>query len=266
MNILCLVKLVPDVENFKYDYERNVLVRSGVHQVINPEDATALALALAMKKEVPETSIQTVTMAPKGAIAHLSDIVRRGVDSATLISDSAFVGSDTYVTSRILARWIKTADFDCIFAGTHTLDGGTAHVPAQIAEILDLPHLSHIVDIDAAAFPKGRTTVDIDSDTHTLTFQIDLPAVLGFAYSTKRKLPYIAFEDLERDVTDRITVVTNETLGFASDELGLAGSPTAVSTAEAKTLDKKETVTVGTDDEGIETVYQFLLRKGFLKR
>lgn len=266
MNILCLVKLVPDVENFKYDYERNVLIRSGVHQVINPEDATALALALSIKKEVPETSIETVTMAPKGAIVHLEDLIRRGVDTATLLSDSTFVGSDTYVTSRILARYIESTTFDCIFAGTHTLDGGTAHVPAQIAEILDVPHLSQIVEIDGGALSHGSTTVDVDGETNTLTFEVDLPAILSFAYSTKRKLPYIAFEDMERDVSRQIKIVSNDTLRFVGSELGITGSPTAVATAEAKTLERKDTVTVGTDDEGVETVYQFLLRKGFLQR
>ena len=43
------MKVVPDVENFKYDYERNALVRENVHQVLNPEDATALAIALEIK-------------------------------------------------------------------------------------------------------------------------------------------------------------------------------------------------------------------------
>lgn len=265
MHIICLVKTVPDVENFKYDYEKNVLVRSGVHQLINPEDATALAFALSIKDEVPETSIETVTMAPKGAVAHLEDLVRRGVDRATLISDSRFLGCDTYVTSRILARYLSRTTFDVILTGTHTLDGGTAHVPAQVGELLDLPHLSHVTDVDSGALMQGRTTVDVDAEEEVFTFELELPGVIGFAYSTKRKLPYIAYENLSLDVSDKIEVVTNDDLGFNDGEVGLEGSPTAVAGVEVKTLERKDPTIVGTDDDGIETVYRFLHAKGLLR-
>jgi electron transfer flavoprotein beta subunit len=265
MDILCLVKPVPDVETFKYDYERNVLVRHNVHQLINPEDATALALALEIKNEVPGTSIETVTMGPAGAVAHLEDLVRRGVDRAALISDVRFVGSDTYVTSRVIGRYLSHRKYDCIFTGTHTLDGGTAHVPAQIAELLNVPHISHISDAYTDALPHGKVTVDVDTEEEVLTFELDLPAILGFAYSTKRKLPYISYENMNRDVSDRIETITNAELDFGDDELGLTGSPTAVAAVEVKTLERKDTTIVGTDDEGVETVYRFLVEKGFLR-
>ncbi|MDA3950535.1 MAG: electron transfer flavoprotein subunit beta/FixA family protein [Spirochaeta sp.] len=265
MHILCFVKPVPDVENFKYDYEKNVLVRSNVHQLINPEDATALARALSIKNEVPGTSIETVTMAPKGAVAHLEDLIRRGVDRATLISDPRFVGSDTYVTSRVIARYLAHKNYDCIFTGTHTLDGGTAHVPAQVAELLDLPHLSHVADAHTEALSDGGITVDVDTEGEVLTFELDLPAIIGFSYSTKWKLPYISYENLSRDVSDKIDTVTNEELGFDDDELGLTGSPTAVAGVEVKTFERTDTTVVGPDDDGVETVYRFLIEKGFLR-
>lgn len=266
MRIICLVKLVPDVENFKYDYEKNVLVRSNVHQLINPEDATALAFALSVKGVAPDTSIETVTMAPKGAIPHLEDLLRRGVDRATLISDPRFLGSDTYVTSRVLARYLSRSSYDCILTGTHTLDGGTAHVPAQVAELLGLPHLSHVADPDADALTGNPVTVELETDEEVLTFEIDLPGIIGFAYSTKRKLPYIEYENLSLDVSDRIDIVTNDDLGFKEGDVGLDGSPTTVAGVEVKTLERKDTTLLKTDDDGIEAVYRFLNEKGFLRR
>lgn len=266
MKILCLAKFVPDVENFKYDYEKNVLVRDNVHLVLNPEDATALAHALAIKAELPGSSVETVSMAPKGVVPHLEDLVRRGVDRAILISDPLYVGSDTYVTSRILARCIERRSFDYIVTGTHTLDGGTAHVPAQLAEALDLAHLSNIVEIDHGSLREGRAVVEVDGEEALLTFEVDAPAVLGLSYSTGRTLPYIPYETIDLDVRDRIEIVTNDALGFDRGEVGLAGSPTQVASVEVRTPDRKETVVVGTDDEGIETVFRFLVQKGFLRR
>jgi electron transfer flavoprotein beta subunit len=50
MKIVCLIKFIPDVEDFKYDHERNVLIREKMNQILNPEDAVAVAFALNVKK------------------------------------------------------------------------------------------------------------------------------------------------------------------------------------------------------------------------
>ncbi|MGC9313144.1 MAG: electron transfer flavoprotein subunit beta/FixA family protein [Sediminispirochaetaceae bacterium] len=208
MRILCFVKLVPDVENFKYDYERNVLVRENVQLVINPEDASSLAFALSLKKEYPDTYIETVSMAPRGVVPHLEDLVRRGVDRATLLSDRLYAGSDTFATSCILGRFVSGRSFDWIFSGTHTLDGGTAHVPPQVAELLGLRQMSNIIDIDRQSLHTETAVVEVDDEEAVLRFGINKPAVLSFQYSTKIKLPYITYEMIDADVSANIHVLT----------------------------------------------------------
>jgi electron transfer flavoprotein beta subunit len=265
MRIICLVKVVPDVESFKYDYERNALVRDNVHQILNPEDATALAIALEIKKKTPNTYIETVSMAPRGVMPHLEDLVRRGVDRATLISDSCFAGSDTYVTSLILARYILGQSYDCIFAGTRSLDGGTAHVAAQVAEALGIAHMANIGEIEGGMLSAGLAIVDVDGEDATLRLEVDLPAVLGFQYSTKHKLPFIPYGAMDRDTGDRVQVVTNNELGFDLAEVGHQGSLTSVASVEVKTPERKDTLFVRPDDAGIEEVYRFLSRHGYLQ-
>ncbi|WP_455381787.1 electron transfer flavoprotein subunit beta/FixA family protein [Salinispira pacifica] len=265
MKIICLAKLVPDVENFRYDYDRNVLVRDNAHQVINPEDATALALALDIKRARPETIIETVSMGPRGSVPHLSDLVRRGVDRATLICDSRYVGSDTCVTSRILGRFIESQSFDWILSGTHSLDGGTAHVPPQLAELLGLPQMSDIIDIDRDGLAEGSTVVEVDTDDHLLRFVVDAPAVLSLQYSTRLKLPYIPYANMELDVHEQISIIDNDRLGFDESEVGIAGSPTRVARAEVRELRRKDTQFVRCDDAGIEVVYTFLRNRGVLR-
>ncbi len=85
MRILCLLKLVPDVDQLRYDRERNVLNRENARLLLNPEDATAVAPALGFKRADPGTTIEAVSMAPRRAMPHLEDLVRRGIDQATLI-------------------------------------------------------------------------------------------------------------------------------------------------------------------------------------
>lgn len=264
MKLICLTKVVPDVENIKYDYERNVLVREGVPQVLNPEDVTALAFACGLRQTYPEIDIETVSMGPRGALPYLEDLIRRGVDHATLISDSCYVGSDTYVTSRVLGRHLERRSFNWILSGTHSLDGGTAQVPSQIGEILGIPQLSNIVEIDRDGLCTGSTVVEVDGEDAVFRFGVDAPALLSLQYSTRLKLPYIPYERLESDVSDRITIVDNEELGFASDEVGIKGSLTRVAKAEVRRFEPKDSRVVGCDDDGIEEVYAFLRRRGFV--
>jgi electron transfer flavoprotein beta subunit len=197
-------------------------------------------------------------------VPHLEDLIRRGVDRATLITDSSYVGSDTYVTSRILSRYIGKQSFDWILSGTHSLDGGTAHVAPQIAEILGIAQMSNIIDIDRDGLFAGTADVDVDTDEAVFRFAVGGPALLSLQYSTRIKLPYIAYESFALDVRQQINIIDNQRLGFDETEIGLKGSLTKVVKAEVRKLERKDTLFVRCDDAGIEAVYRFLRRKGFV--
>ena len=147
MKIICLIKFIPDVDNFTYDYEKNVLVRENVKLILNPEDACALAFALRIKQKNVDTFVEIVSMAPQSTIPLIEDLLRLNVDKATLISDKLYGGSDTYVTSKIIAKYLIKEEYDFILTGSHSLDGDTAHIPSQIAEMLQISQLSNIVKV-----------------------------------------------------------------------------------------------------------------------
>jgi len=132
MRLICLVKFVPDVDSYQYDFENNALIREKARLQLNPDDVCAVAFALRVKAAHPDTMIEVVTMAPSVVTPHLADLLRIGVDRGTLISDRIFAGSDTYATATILARYLATRDFDAILSGTHAIDGDTSHIPAQL--------------------------------------------------------------------------------------------------------------------------------------
>jgi electron transfer flavoprotein beta subunit len=264
MKIICLIKFVPDVENFIYDYEKNVLVRENVRLILNPEDGCALALALRIKEKNPDTFVEIVSMAPTSIIPLIEDLLRRNVDKATLISDKLFVGSDTYVTSKIIGKYLEGEEFDFILTGTHSLDGDTAHIPSQIADLLQISQLSNIVKVYEENLENDSVIALVDCEKTSSKYEIALPCILSIGKESKYKLPFVKFKNLGLDVRDRISVITNEELEFSEDEVGLEGSLTKVNRTYVKELHKKEKVVVGNDDEGIEVVYKFLKDKGFV--
>jgi len=264
MNILCLIKFIPDMDDFKYDSERNVLIREKMNQILNPEDALAVAFALSVKKFYPSTTIEVVTMGPQNVAPKLEELLRLDVDQATLITDGAFIGSDTYATSRVLAAYLQNQKADLILTGTHTMDGDTSHVPAQVAQWLGLPHLSNIISINLNSMDSGRLELSADHDQEIMTFALTLPAIVSLQKEAPYKLPYVRYDDLNKVVSHRLKKLSCAQLGLDPGEVGFEGSLTKVIKTFAKPQIRHDRIDVTTDDKGIQTVYDFLKDKGYL--
>lgn len=264
--IACLVKIVPDVEDFTYDHERNILVRENKKSILNPDDACAVAAALEMKKRTG-CRVTVMTMGPESAGKYLEDLLRRGADRAVLITDPLYRGSDTYVTAAILSRALAREAYDLVLTGTHSLDGDTAHIPSQVAEFLQMPVMTHVTKIerpeDLPGAP-GEIRAEVQEDDETLEFLVELPAVLGVCSESGYRLPFVRYDDRKKDVSDRLTVLTNKELGFAPEDTGLEGSRTKVIRTYPKKLENKRKQIVRNDEQGIAYVYDYLKEKGFL--
>ncbi|BDF05447.1 electron transfer flavoprotein subunit beta [[Clostridium] hylemonae] len=263
VRVICLVKFVPDVEAFQYDSEKKQLIRENVKTIINPDDASALAAALRLKKQYG-LSVELVTMGPVSVKPKLRDYIRIGADKAVLISDAAYSGSDTYATSLILGDYLRQAKADIILTGTHTIDGDTAHVPAQIAERIDYSFLSGITKLEEQCMKDHTILCSVELDECISHYSLELPALLAVSRESRYSPPYVSYADLDRYVDDKIEVVTNAGLNIPEERIGLKGSRTRVVDTYTKALETRQRTIVSTDDEGIEYVYQFLKEKGFV--
>ena len=167
MNILVCVKQVPDTTEIKIDPVTNTLIRNGVPSIVNPFDGYALEAAARIKDKHPDTRIIVLSMGPEQAKNALKECLGIAADKAYLISGRAFGGSDTLATSYILSRAIaaveaKTGEkFDLIFCGKQAIDGDTAQVGPEIAEHMDLPHVTLATAVEMA---DGKLHVTRDTD------------------------------------------------------------------------------------------------------
>jgi len=260
MDIICLVKFVPKVDDFRYDYERNVLIREGVKVVINPDDACALELALQMKDRNPDVQVEVVCMGPLGFQEKLEDLIRRGADCATLISDKLYVGSDSFVTAQILSAYLKKREFDLILSGSQTLDGDTGHIGPQIGELLDITQCSNVVRVDELSVDEA--IIKVDDDDRILTLSLSMPALLSISRDSKYKLRFAKSADIDKDVSHQLMVVNNNDFDLEASDVGLKGSPTKVKKTFVPKRETREAEFVNCDNEGIEKVYNFLKEKG----
>lgn len=232
MNILVLIKEVPDMEKVKFDSEKGVVDRSSAQAEINPFDLNALQTAVQLKNGIG-AKVTVITMGPPGAEKSLRDAYARGADECILLSDRKFGGSDTLSTSRTIASAIrKIKDFDIIICGEKSVDGDTAQVGAEVAEVLDIPHAYYVEKINSLTGNEVNVTIEnlCASKQHR---SMGLPALLSVTKNISHpELPELKrkLESLEVDIK-KITLADLE--GYITEEeTGIKGSPTKVQKIE----------------------------------
>lgn len=231
MNILVCVKQVPNTQAISIDPETNTLIREGVESIVNPYDGYALEAAARIKDKDKDTKICVLCMGPKQAEDALRECLAIAADAAYLASDRLFAGSDTLATSYILSEAIQKiealegAKFDMIFCGKQAIDGDTAQVGPQIAEILGLPQVTY-----------GLTCERKDDELHVLketeegkeVVAVKFPCLVTFTKPAfEPRLPSVKrkFAAKKMDIN---TIGVDDIPEIETARLGLKGSPTKV--------------------------------------
>lgn len=236
MEIVVLIKQVPDTTEIKIDPVTNTLIRDGVPSIVNPFDAYALEVALQYKeKYANDAKITVVTMGPEQAKAALKECLAIGADEAYLVSDRAFGGSDTLATGYIISTTLKKIcdmkgieKFDIIFAGKQAIDGDTAQVGPQTAEYMDLPQVTYVVDTEDCP-TEGAMRVKKECEDGYRVVELQMPCVITVT-KPKFETRYPTIKSKMAANKKQIPTITAADMEGMIDltRAGLKGSPTKV--------------------------------------
>jgi electron transfer flavoprotein beta subunit len=224
MNIIVCIKQVITGDQVTIDPQTRSLVRSAELSRINPFDLFCLDMAVKLKKEY-SGSVTAVTMGPKISEEVLWDALAIGADRAILLSDPRFAASDTLATSYVLGMGIrKIGTFDLILCGMQTTDSGTSQVGPQLAEELDLPHVTGVEKLERT---KKLFRVERTSDGFREILEVSAPAL--FAISPKGAVRLPSLIEIEDAFTKHSIEYWNlEDLGADPAKVGSTGSSTWV--------------------------------------
>jgi electron transfer flavoprotein beta subunit len=228
MQIVVCVKQVPEITNVRVNPETGTLMREGVASILNPFCEYALDHAARLKAANPEIEVIAVSMGPPQAESALLRCLELGADRAVLVSDRKFAGADTWATALTLAAVIRTAapGYDLILAGKQAIDGDTAQVGPEIAEILGLPQVMYGVEMSLTPNRKRiRVKREVESGHEVL--EARLPALVSASKGeAMRRMPSLA--DVLAARRKELRKITAADLDLTESELGLAGSYTQV--------------------------------------
>ncbi len=228
MKLVVCVKQVPEITNVRVNPETGTLIREGVASILNPFCEYALDHAVRLKATHPEIEIIAVSMGPPQAEAVLLRCLELGADRAVLVSDRKFAGADTWATALTLAAVVrKTApDADLILVGKQAIDGDTAQVGPEMAEILGMAQVMYGVEISLTPNRK-RVRVKREVESGYEVLEARLPALVSASKGEPlRRMPCLAEVLAAR--RKEIRKVTAADLDLRESELGLSGSYTQV--------------------------------------
>ena len=236
-------------------------MRQPENSELNPFDRPAIEAALTMA-EAWGGSVTALTMGPPVANSALAEAQAMGVDRCVLVSDPAIAGSDTLVTSRVLAVAARQIGaFDCICFGTRTSDSDTGQVGPQTAAVLNLPFVSGVKDVqvDGARWQLKRTMDDWEEQweahppvaisIHPKAFKPRSIGLIGVAE---------AFDHPSIE-----TLGLNE-LGLSQEQVGLTGSPTRVVNLQKIKRSRSCELIEGEPAEQVAALVEQLNRRGVM--
>jgi len=238
MDIVVLVKQVPNTADVKIDPKTGTLMREGVESIINPDDLHALEEAVRLK-ERHGGKVTAVSMGPSQAIDALREALGMGIDEAVLLTDRGFAGADTLATSYALGRCVqKLGKFDLVLCGLQAIDGDTAQIGPQVAEMLDLPQVARATKLSVEG---GELQAERAVEDGTEVVRCQLPALVSVVKElNKPRYPRVQLLLASFDKDACIRLWGPKDIGAEEARIGLKGSPTQVQRTYTPKVDKKQ--------------------------
>ena len=285
---IVLVNQVPDTANISGQVMKpdGTVNRAMLPAIFNPEDKTAIELALQVKDKY-NGKVVAVTMGPPKASELLRECLYMGADEVYLISDRKFAGADTLATSYVLSEAInKIGNYDFIFAGRQAIDGDTAQVGPQTAEKLKIPQITYAEEIIDVKKKKVLVKRKIDGGYEIL--ESSLPVLVTVIKDAAESRPFKArrvmsfknakslvelekmvegnsllyIDDLKDEYISKslfIPTFTMDELQVDESRCGLKGSPTKVHKIESVVLGGGEHLKIEPTKDGMNELVDKLM-------
>jgi electron transfer flavoprotein beta subunit len=212
MNVVALVKYIPNPTGTPEMGEDFRLKREGVEGALDPGDEHGVEAALQLGEGGEVTFI---SMGPEPAMAAIRKALSMGGDKGVLITDDALKGADTLATARALAAAIKRQPFDLVIAGVESTDGYTGTMPQAVAEFLGVPSVTFARKLEIA---DGTIKVERQTETGYHVVECSLPALVTVTAGVNEPR-YPTLKGIMQSKQKPVDQVSVSDLGLSAEEV-----------------------------------------------
>jgi electron transfer flavoprotein beta subunit len=175
MKILICISKTPDTTaKIAFADNNTKFAADGVQWIINPYDEWySLVRAIELKEADPTTVLHLVNVGGADSEPIIRKALALGGDEAIRVnSDNA----DSFNIASQIAAIAKEGGYDLVFTGKETIDYNGSSIGGMLAELLDLPYISHATKFDLEA---GNAIVVREIEGGEETNKVGLPVVIS---------------------------------------------------------------------------------------
>ena len=179
MKIIVLMKQVANKDAvLRVGADEKWIDDSTISYQTNESDGYALEEALRMKESKGEGEVVVCTLGGQSAKTVIKDALARGADRAIhVVADNANKLSP-YQIAKAIADAIREENADLVFTGLQSDDASYGQTGVILAELLNIPHATLIIEIDRASLSDSlRVKRELESGWYQW-FAYQLPALL----------------------------------------------------------------------------------------
>jgi electron transfer flavoprotein beta subunit len=256
--IVVAVKYVPDATADRTFNSDNTVDRENVDGLLSELDEYAVEQALQIV-EAGEGEVTVVTVGPDDAADAVRKALQMGVDAGVHVVDDAIHGSDAFATSLVLAEAIKKIEYDLVFFGMGSTDGGLGVVPTLVAERLGLPAVTFGSELTV----DGDTVKIVrDGDVATQEIEATGPLVVSVTDQTD-EARYPSFKGIMAAKKKPVETWSLSDLGIDAGDVGLDAAWTKVESFEPRPPRTAGEIVTDEGDGGTKLA-EFLASKKFV--
>jgi len=157
MKILVCIKQVPDMESkFKVAADGTWYDNQDLAWRMNEYDEYAVEQAVRLKEQVGDADLTVLSIGSDKVKETMKKALAMGCDRGAHITDDAVWTKEPFQIAGIITEYARDKGFDVIFTGMQSQDRGSGQVGVLVAEMLELPSVSTIVDF---AYENGTIVV-----------------------------------------------------------------------------------------------------------
>jgi electron transfer flavoprotein beta subunit len=207
VKIIVCIKQVP-AKDAPLSITGNWIRESDIGFEMNEPDSYALEEALRLK-EKHGGEVIALSMGPERVKQTIKEALAKGADRGIHIADDQFAQLDPLGAATALAAPLKNENPDLILTGLQSDDQGFGQIAVLLATLLDKPHATIIMAIEAA---DGKLKLKRELEAGWFQWiECPLPAVLSIQ-SGINKVRYATLKGIMAAKKKEITTFTREAL------------------------------------------------------
>ena len=175
MKILVCISKTPDTTaKIAFTDNNTKFADAGVQWIINPYDEWyALVRAIELKEASPATVLHLVNVGDASSEPIIRKALALGGEEAIRINSAK---TDSFYIASQIANIAKEGGYDLILTGKETIDYNSSSIGGMVAEILELPYISHAIKLDTEG---GNAVVIREIEGGEETDKVALPVVIS---------------------------------------------------------------------------------------